>query len=262
MATAPPPARQRFNPRGRAAALPTSYTTTGDTTPDDRARPFGLFLQSATARRSHGPDRSARTSSRSVGVRGPWLGWIGHQEAEFFGQGVHPRPCREIIRCLPAAVQHHDEGHRGAGLRSDGGSLSGRFRAGAASSRSAFVVARTFAEAARFAALAIARLKSLDICTLSGGRDQHRKRSAETLRRPQRTTSGGRRRLSRSVHRERPRPGSSFCRGNPVRGADARGAAAGRRLLRRRRGRACGGWPRSGAADAPWRHGTLGPARV
>ena len=32
MATAPPPARQRFNPRGRAAALPSSYTTTGDTT--------------------------------------------------------------------------------------------------------------------------------------------------------------------------------------------------------------------------------------
>jgi len=27
MATAPPPARQRFNPRGRAAALPSSYTT-------------------------------------------------------------------------------------------------------------------------------------------------------------------------------------------------------------------------------------------
>ena len=32
MATAPPPARQRFNPRGRAAALPSSYTTTWDTT--------------------------------------------------------------------------------------------------------------------------------------------------------------------------------------------------------------------------------------
>jgi len=32
MATAPPPARQRFNPRGRAAALPSSYTTTRDTT--------------------------------------------------------------------------------------------------------------------------------------------------------------------------------------------------------------------------------------
>ena len=33
MATAPPPARQRFNPRGRAAALPSSYTTSRDTTP-------------------------------------------------------------------------------------------------------------------------------------------------------------------------------------------------------------------------------------
>ena len=55
----------------------------------------------------------------SVGVRGPRLGWIGHQEAELLGQGVHPRPCREIIRCLPAAVQHHDERHRGAGLGSD-----------------------------------------------------------------------------------------------------------------------------------------------
>jgi len=32
MTTAPPPARQRFNPRGRAAALPPSYTTTRDTT--------------------------------------------------------------------------------------------------------------------------------------------------------------------------------------------------------------------------------------
>ena len=32
MTPAPPPARQRFNPRGRAAALPSSYTTTGDTT--------------------------------------------------------------------------------------------------------------------------------------------------------------------------------------------------------------------------------------
>ena len=32
MTTAPPPARQRFNPRGRAAALPSSYTTTRDTT--------------------------------------------------------------------------------------------------------------------------------------------------------------------------------------------------------------------------------------
>ena len=32
MATAPPPARQRFNPRERAAALPSSYTTTRDTT--------------------------------------------------------------------------------------------------------------------------------------------------------------------------------------------------------------------------------------
>ena len=32
MTPAPPPARQRFNPRGRAAALPPSYTTTGDTT--------------------------------------------------------------------------------------------------------------------------------------------------------------------------------------------------------------------------------------
>ena len=32
MTTAPPPARQRFNPRGRAAALPSSYTTTWDTT--------------------------------------------------------------------------------------------------------------------------------------------------------------------------------------------------------------------------------------
>jgi hypothetical protein len=30
MATAPPPARQRFNPRGRAAALPSSYITTWD----------------------------------------------------------------------------------------------------------------------------------------------------------------------------------------------------------------------------------------
>ena len=55
----------------------------------------------------------------SVGVRGPRLGWIGHQEAELLGQGVHPRPCREIIRRLPAAVQHHDERHRGAGLRTD-----------------------------------------------------------------------------------------------------------------------------------------------
>ena len=32
MTTAPPPARQRFIPRGRATALPPSYTTTGDTT--------------------------------------------------------------------------------------------------------------------------------------------------------------------------------------------------------------------------------------
>ncbi len=32
MTTAPPPARQRFNPRRRAAALPSSYTTTRDTT--------------------------------------------------------------------------------------------------------------------------------------------------------------------------------------------------------------------------------------
>ena len=32
MTTAPPPARQRLNPRGRAAALPSSYTITGDTT--------------------------------------------------------------------------------------------------------------------------------------------------------------------------------------------------------------------------------------
>ncbi len=32
MTTAPPPARQRLNPRGRAAALPPSYTITGDTT--------------------------------------------------------------------------------------------------------------------------------------------------------------------------------------------------------------------------------------
>ena len=32
MTTAPPPARQRFNPRRRAAALPSSYTTTWDTT--------------------------------------------------------------------------------------------------------------------------------------------------------------------------------------------------------------------------------------
>jgi hypothetical protein len=31
MATAPPPARQRLNPRERAA-LPSSYTTTWDTT--------------------------------------------------------------------------------------------------------------------------------------------------------------------------------------------------------------------------------------
>jgi hypothetical protein len=32
LATAPPPARPRFNPRGRPAALPPSYTTTWDTT--------------------------------------------------------------------------------------------------------------------------------------------------------------------------------------------------------------------------------------
>jgi hypothetical protein len=32
MATAPPPARQRFNPRGRVTALPSRYTTTRDTT--------------------------------------------------------------------------------------------------------------------------------------------------------------------------------------------------------------------------------------
>jgi hypothetical protein len=32
MTTAPPPARQRFNPRRRAEALPSSYTTNGDTT--------------------------------------------------------------------------------------------------------------------------------------------------------------------------------------------------------------------------------------
>ena len=55
----------------------------------------------------------------SVGVRGQRLGWIGHQKAELLGQGVHPRPCREIIRRLPAAVQHHDERHRGAGLGTD-----------------------------------------------------------------------------------------------------------------------------------------------
>ena len=35
MTPAPPPARQRFNPRGRAAALPSSYTTTRDTTAKD-----------------------------------------------------------------------------------------------------------------------------------------------------------------------------------------------------------------------------------
>jgi hypothetical protein len=34
MATAPPPARQRFNPREQAAALPWSYTTSGDATHD------------------------------------------------------------------------------------------------------------------------------------------------------------------------------------------------------------------------------------
>ena len=56
-----------------------------------------------------------------VGVRGHRLRWIGHQQAELLGQGVHPRPCREIIRCLPTAVQHHDERHRGAGLRPDPG---------------------------------------------------------------------------------------------------------------------------------------------
>ena len=55
-----------------------------------------------------------------------------------------------------------------------GWSLSGSsFVRGPASFWSAFVAARTFAEAVRFAALAIARLKSLNICTLSGGRDQH-----------------------------------------------------------------------------------------
>jgi hypothetical protein len=45
MATAPPPARQRFNPRGRAAALPSSYTTTWDTTRVELRyppRPVGL----------------------------------------------------------------------------------------------------------------------------------------------------------------------------------------------------------------------------
>jgi hypothetical protein len=40
MATAPPPARQRFNPRGRAAALPSSYTTSGDTTIGHGDRPY------------------------------------------------------------------------------------------------------------------------------------------------------------------------------------------------------------------------------
>ncbi len=44
----------------------------------------------------------------------------------------------------------------------------------------------------------------------------------------------------------------------PVRGAHARSAALGRRLLRRRRGRPCGGWPRGRAAHAPWRHGAHG----
>ena len=39
MATAPPPARQRFNPRERAAALPSSYTTTRDTTQASPKRP-------------------------------------------------------------------------------------------------------------------------------------------------------------------------------------------------------------------------------
>jgi hypothetical protein len=33
MATAPPPARQRLDPRGWAAALPASYTIAWDTTP-------------------------------------------------------------------------------------------------------------------------------------------------------------------------------------------------------------------------------------
>ena len=47
MTTAPPPARQRLNPRGRAAALPSSYTTTRDTTSLRREDPGGSAADKA-----------------------------------------------------------------------------------------------------------------------------------------------------------------------------------------------------------------------
>ena len=60
-----------------------------------------------------------------VGVRRRRLGGIGDEEAEFLRQHVHPRPRREIVRSLPAAVQHDDERQRGAGRSAGRGSGGG-----------------------------------------------------------------------------------------------------------------------------------------
>ncbi|PJN92747.1 hypothetical protein CNY89_27015, partial [Amaricoccus sp. HAR-UPW-R2A-40] len=49
MTTAPPTARQRFNPRERAAALPSSYTTTWDTTGGERTELIVGMLRASKA---------------------------------------------------------------------------------------------------------------------------------------------------------------------------------------------------------------------
>ena len=50
-----------------------------------------------------------------VGIRAYRLRGVGDEKPELLGQGVHARPRREIVGRLPAAVEHHDDRHRGTG---------------------------------------------------------------------------------------------------------------------------------------------------
>ena len=120
MATAPPPARQRFNPRRRAAALPSSYTTTWDTT---------MLWTVVNERDELGGDLvpDYLTSVKSGG----FYGW----PYSYYGDQVDPRvdPQRPDL-VAQALVPDYALGPHGAPLGltfADGAKLGPRFTDGA-----------------------------------------------------------------------------------------------------------------------------------
>ena len=108
---------RQWSPRSRRRTVPQCRRAPGQ--PDDRARSSGLFPAISDGSPAPRTRRSTGTSSSICWSSRPAAGMDRPPEGRTLSQGVHSGACGEIIQRLPATMQHHDERHRGAGLRSD-----------------------------------------------------------------------------------------------------------------------------------------------